>query len=391
MSAALLLIRPEDDGFVWHADGREQRGTAATLAAVVGQRRVVLAVPGECLTLTRAQAPRRNRTAWRQALPYALEDHLAEPVEALHFAVGATDADGGTPVAVIRDELLVRWLETLRARNLAPVAVIPDALLPPLEPDAWTLLADGGRVLVRQGPARGFACERSALALLLRRALAEAEARPATLRVHGDLPLPDDPALPPRRRADPADPWAVLNAGLTFPPPLDLLQGRYGRSAELGRWLRPWRTAAVLAGLVVVAQLAMTGFEQLRLQRERNALNSAMAQVYRQAVPDARRVINPRAQLAGRLQSLDRAGADSTFFDLLSRSGAVLKAFPQLTLQTLRFQDGRLELDLEGGSLETLDQLQQRLRRETRLEVQLRASKREGQVASRVTVREASS
>lgn len=380
-----MLVQPlSHDQWRWCDGQASGQGAIEDLTAAVRGRRLLLAVPGEAVSLLTARAPARNRNAWRRALPYALEDQLGEPVESLHFALGATAADGSTPVAVLRAEYLADWLGELRGTGLEVVAATPDNLLLPLHAECWSLLVDYDRVLVRQGTVSGFVADSAALPVLLRQALAEVEAPPERLLVWGEAPITGSPERVVERQTLPDDPLLILQCPPT--PPLDLLQGRFQRSAELRRWLRPWRMAAMLAGLLLFAGLAELGLEHRQLLREQTQLRDSMEQLYRQTVPGAQRVINPRAQLAGRLQALERTGGGSGFLDLLAASGDVLREFPELQLQAMRYRDGRLELDLEGGRMETLDRLQDRLRSTTRLQVQVRASMREDRVVSRLSV-----
>ncbi|MFY8136132.1 MAG: type II secretion system protein GspL, partial [Aquimonas sp.] len=56
-------------------------------------REIVLLLPAESVLLTRAPRVARSEGLLRQALPFALEERLATPVEQLHFAFsGAGDA-----------------------------------------------------------------------------------------------------------------------------------------------------------------------------------------------------------------------------------------------------------------------------------------------------------
>lgn len=382
---SIVLVQPlPHDQWRWCDGQASGQGAIEDLTAAVCGRRLLLAVPGEAVGLLAARAPARNRAAWRRALPYALEDQLAEPIEALHFAIGPTAADGTTPVAVLRMHVLADWLGALRGAGLDVAAATPDVLLLPLQSACWSLLIDGDRVLVRQDTCSGFVADRATLPELLRHALAEAETPPERLLTWGALPDLSHPTPVVKSQTLPDDPLHVLQRPTS--PPLDLLQGRFQRSAELRRWLRPWRMAAALAGLLLVAGLAERGLEHRQLASERDRLNDAMVQLYRQAVPGAQRVINPRAQLAGRLQALERGSGEDGFLDLLAASGAVLREFPELQLQAMRYRDGRLELDLEGGRMETLDRLQERLRDTTHLQVQVRASLREDRVVSRLSI-----
>ena len=105
----------------------------------------------------------------------------------------------------------------------------------------------------------------------------------------------------------------------TSDPPvlLNLLQGPYSRQAHWGRRLRPWRAAALLAGAWLALQGVTQGYDDWRLRQELIALRSGMEQVYRDAVPGATRIINPKAQLEARLRELTpTGGGDGGFLDL---------------------------------------------------------------------------
>lgn len=382
-----LLVRPDaGDSWAWADAAGSGQGSITDLAAAAAGRPLVLAVPGAAVTLTTAQAPRRNQRAWRQALPYALEDQLATDVAQLHFALSATETGRQTAIAVIARERLESWLAALREQRLTAVAAYPDMLLLPLPAHGWSLLVDGDRVLVRSGPTGGFVTETVNLALLLRQALASATDEPEILHLWGQLTPP--PELGVTWQSEPAaPPLAVLRRGLAAPP-LNLLQGDYGPASGVARWLKPWRAAALLTAMIVASQLANNVLEYVRLEQAHARLERTEVQLYRRIDPKAQRVFNPRAQLAGLLRSRDNDQTNSGgFLELLQQGGAVLRQFPELRLQALRFADGELRLDLQGGSLQTLERLQTRLRSLTPVTAKLQVSQQEGTVAGQLMLR----
>jgi general secretion pathway protein L len=141
-------------------DQRVYRGSAAELAAAAAGRRPLLVARGEYITLSAAKVPGRNRNTWLKALPYALEEYLADDVEKLHFAPGEPTPTGDIPVAVVQHQLLSGWLASCAQAGVEPVAVIPDYLLLPLSTaGSWSLLLEDDRASVRSGPWSGFSCE----------------------------------------------------------------------------------------------------------------------------------------------------------------------------------------------------------------------------------------
>jgi general secretion pathway protein L len=370
-------------------DGVAQSGSPDDLAARSGGARLVLVAPGELATLHRVALPGRKRTQWIQAVPYALEDQVVEDIEHLHFSLGSLPEEGRLPVAVIQRTVLRAWLDRCAEAGIAPAVVVPDPLLLPWEEGDWSLLLEAGRAVVRTGRWEGFAAELDLLDLLLSQAFAEArDARPQRLRVWGDPPptLVVADLIPLVEDRSP-EPLAVFAATYRPGAALDLLQGPFSRRAHWGRWVRPWRMAASLAGLWLLAQGIAQIHERFWLEREVIALRTEMARLYQDAVPGATRIVNPRAQLEAHLRELRSGDARTeTFLELLYRGGQPLTQFPDVTLRALSYRDGRLSLDLHGGSPAVLDQLQQQLNEQPGLRTEMRTTQREGQVESQVTL-----
>ena len=375
-------------------DAGLQQGTAAELAAQVGGDRLLLVAPGETITLTVAQVPGRQRSARLKALPFALEDNLAADVEELHFAVGEFAGDS-IPVAVVGHKTLRTWLDDCTQAGLSLYAAIPEPLLLPYAENSWSLLQDDNRVIVRSGQWDGFVTDQNELETVLKLALTEAgEQVPQYLRVWGELaPELTELAIELRQEENQPEPLRVFAAGYRPDTVINLLQGPYSRQTQLGKWLHPWRAAAALAGIWLLLQLALQIGEYRQLKQEQLRLSAAMEQVYKEAVPDARKIINPRIQLESRLREL-RSGdttAGTAFLDLLYRGAQPIQELPGVTLRSLRYKENQLDFDLEGGSLEVFDQLKQRFAEQVGLDTQIRTTKKEDKVQSQITVKKAAS
>jgi general secretion pathway protein L len=375
----------------WLVEEHLTQGTLSELARQAAGKRLVLIAPGETVLLTHATLPERNRSQWLKALPYALEDHVAEEIEQLHFAVGLART-GEAPVAAVRHATLRNWLDQCARAGLNLTAVVPEPLLLPYEPASWSLLLESERALVRCGPDAGFATERNTLLPLLELALAEAgENAPTSWRIWGVV-VPELATLREiQHQGGVSEPLRLLAAGYRDGVTLNLLQGSYSRHAQWGKWLRPWRVAAVLAGLWLGLQGFLQVSEYWQLRSERVTLQAEMERVFREAVPTARRIVNPRAQLENRLRELSGGPVvgETGFLELLLQGGQVLTGFENVRLRGLRYKTGQLDMELAGDNLETLDQLRQRLTEEAGLAAQMRTTKREGRIESRVTLRKA--
>jgi general secretion pathway protein L len=378
-------------------DGQSAQGTPSEFANVItGSQQPLLVIPGEMVMLKQVDVPGRNRATLLKAIPYALEDNLAEDIDTLHFAVGPIQPNEPIPVAVIRHEILQGWLKACGDAGVTPAAAIPDTLLLPYEDGAWSLLLEEDRGVLRQGLWQGFVMEQANLELLLSLALTEAEERtPSHMRVWGEVPSELAHLALEMRPEGEAHPLATFAMGYkhSSSTSINLLQGPYSRQAQLGKWLRPWRVAAILAGCWLGLQIILQISDYVRLQQEQTYFRNEMVRIYREAVPNARRIVNPRAQLENRLQELRGTGdgEESVFLPLLYQSGQALQGVEGITLRGLRYKPNQLDLDLEGNSLEAFDILEQRFNELDQLNAQMRTTKQEDKAESRVTLRKAPS
>jgi general secretion pathway protein L len=365
------------------------------------------------VSLATAAVPARQRQTVLRAVPYALEEQFAEDVEQLHFAIGERYGDSQVPVAAVRNETIDAWLAPCRAAGVPVIAVIPEPLLLPWEEKTCTLLLDGERAVFRQSRWGGFAVENDLLAPILDRLWnepdesieADAQAEDSTtekpeLRVIGatfgaDLLARLDACAGPTRVEESDVPaLALLAAGYAPGTGINLLQGPYSPKARIGRYLRPWRVAAVLMLALAGIQFAASLVERAQLQARSDKLTADIEAIYRETFPDARRVVNARAQMETRLQALRQqaGGGQNPFLDILAVSGPVLRGANAVTLTGMNYRDGTMSLAVTAGSLQGVDQLREQLLSAANLEVEIQsASSRDGKVNSRLLIKEGTS
>lgn len=332
-------------------------------AEAVDERVVVAVVPGSWVTLTSVELPPRlSRRQALRATPFTLEDHLADDVEALHFAVGPVEADGRRPVAVITRERMGLVVEGLESVGLRASAVVPEPLALPVNDLGWTVLLDGGWAVVRRGAFGGFALETELLGLMFEadgeQALGTGEAgEPAPTVVYA---CPGAEALPPMPRPaehrDCESPVMVFRTGVGEPA-LNLLQGEYSPQEKLrGHW-RVWRGAAILAVLALALQFGVRSAEYAALRGEVDGLLTQQAELYRASFPDAQRVVNPRVQMENRLRGLGQGdvGTDQSFLRLVKVAGLAIAGREGVEINGLSYRGNRLDLELRVTNIQTLD------------------------------------
>ncbi len=368
-----LLIRLHSHGrHAWLVPGASTASTAGLppAEAVSRAQQIVVLVPGAEVVLLDAPAVSKNRAQLAKAVPFALEDQLAQPVEELQFALAAR-VDGATVgVAAVAHERLRRWLA-----ELAEAGISPDVLLPePLALPVGHLLIETGNAQLRLGPWRAAAMEPDLLAEWLEFAddgsLPEIEVFDTRFQPRQALPLPVR-AYHERQ----GDALALLARGVGAEPVLNLLQGAYAprhRSAPAARW---WRRATAAAAAFVVLAFVQLVVERFALVRESDRLDGAMRGVLVQSFPEMEKVAgDPPALMKSALARLGGGESTGGLLRTLGQIAPILGSTTRLTTRGIEFRNGTLELAVTAPDVPTLDSLRERLTTLPGLKVELTAA-----------------
>jgi general secretion pathway protein L len=355
--------------------GPVQSGPVADALGSAQGRRVVVLLPGSEITLAEPELPVRGSARVAQAVPFALEEHLASDVEALHFAVGARPAGAvGTPVAVVSRSTLERWLAQCDAAGLELSAAYADTAAVPAAGAGCTLLLDGSQLYVRRPDSLPYLLDAepldATLELVLPGPAAEGEAgehvtfytttaeyerqrdlieglrsRTATLQVKL---LPDGP-LPLLATQ------AANGAGV------NLLQGPYAPRSSLRTRMREWRLPAALAAAVVLVFVGSHAALWWKQSRAERALDAQIAEIFAQALP-GQPVVDPRAQMQGALGAGGAAGGG--LLPAMSVIAQAMAQAPAARLRSISFRNNVIELNLTAPSIESLDGIKQGMNRD---------------------------
>lgn len=360
------------------ADPRAMRVQRGPLAQALDRtrlagRRLVVFLPATQVRLATVKVPARQPAKVLQAVPYALEDQVAEDVESLHFAVGTRLEDGSHPVAILSRARLLQVLTLLRAQGASPDWVVPEslALAPPAADGAWSALAEGDQVCVRSGRWSAFTCAAGDLVEFL--ALADPE-RTHALRLHVAAGAEIDGTrlewpvtLLPERSA-----LCALATGFQPDHAINLLQGAHAPRRDLERLWRPWRLAAALLvtviGVAAVSHLADTWALAAELERQ----DQANAARFQQLFPEQTRVVNLPAQLDQQMRAIGAGAGGSGPLGLFEPLAQALSANPGIKLTGLQYREGALFLSMTATDLQVLENLRNGFaqRQDAKLEVQ---------------------
>ena len=337
----------------------------SNVASLIQDRKVIILLPIEDLFITTANVQTKNRKQLEKAIPYALEDDLAEDIEDLHFAIGQRNADGDIPVMVISKAKLDHLIDVLNSVNILPDFITADIFGLNWNDKQWIACVEDQHVIARTGQSNGFACEASDFKEFIQIASQDRTFVPEIIEVYRH---PDEDMLEITRVENVYvhDSWepACYIQGFQEDKCINLLQGMYAKADKTHKTIRPWKIAAALAAVWVGLSMAQVSIEYWKLNRVNEKLDADIEQVFRRTFPEVKNVVNARVQMEQRIKELTSTGDSSKgtdFLKLLHHSGYELNKDKNTSIKAMQYNGKELSLDLNAGDIQVLENVKTKL------------------------------
>jgi general secretion pathway protein L len=384
-------------------------GPLADAAADVRDRKVIVLVPGADVLTAAVDVPVKGGARLQAALPYALEEHLAEDVETLHFAAGPRRPSGKVPVAVVSRERLAGWVERLTNAGIVPWSVVPEQYGLARIPGTISLLVTGDQVMINDGADTELVLQGvgpgDALSAIgaLDDDEPDAEGLPTPRVLPRHAVVYCEPGADERYRHD----WIALRQSLEtldvhllpdgVTPRLaatvatgagiNLLQGEFGPKTEYWSLLRRWKVAAVLFAAFVMLGLLAKATDLYRLSREEAALRDQFLAEYREIAPGTAEVQDPAAIVASLRARTGRSEEPPRFLQSLEDLSHALRPHAETRIESLSYRAGVVDVRLNAPDVTTLDSIQKAIRERGRFTASIQGTSQQGErVSSQIRI-----
>jgi len=349
------------------------RGAEARLeqvSSVTQNANVIVLLPLEQILLTKVNTRARKQKHLQKAVPFALEDELADDIDNLHFALGQRFGENDYPVAVIDKGTLDRIIDELSDVGIYPDLLTADLFGLPFREGTWTILVEDERALVRTEFYQGFTIDLHNIQQVLSTSLRQAEVTPGEINVYCcdeqqqgikklELPISvnnlDD--CPPGLFADGLDENECIN----------LLQTSYKNKDKKHRQFGAWKIAAMLFAAWLALSFVSVFLDHSRLNKQEKKLDQQIVQITRQTFPDMQNVSadSARTKMEARLKNFidtTSASSNASFMELLAQSGESMKKAGQVEINTMSFRAGKLDMNVRSSDVQVLETVKQTLK-----------------------------
>lgn len=310
--------------------------------------KTIVVLPTACSSLHEVELPWLSDRKARAALPYALEDQLAQQVADLHFSFDKQHYQQGRYQVVVTDKsLLSAIIKRFETLSLQIDVVTLD----------WFALKINEACATEQSLLVNDSIFKGALGPDLAALYQKNPETTTQLFVFKD-------SLPKlRKKSTPLvdeSCYTWIAKRLAQTNPMNVGQGELQlnkRNNTLSFW---YYTAALLMAGLIVNSLIMNSLTLYALHSKIESLDKKIAVIYHQFFPQAAQVISPKFRIEQWLKG-DAAGQDAaSLWILLEKLGDAFKG-NQTRLQQLRFQQPVLSVTVISQNFAALEDLQQRL------------------------------
>lgn len=170
---------------------------------------------------------------------------------------------------------------------------------------------------------------------------------------------------------------------------INLLQGSYKKKKNWSKTGKSWLPAAALFLVWVSVQGILLVVDYMKVSNQNKVLDAKITKIYKKTFPASRRTDNAKARMESKLLSLKKRKGQSgrSFTEMLSASAAIFSRTKGLKIKSLRYYDGRINLELQIASLQALDKLKNQLNEEKGYQVEIQnASSGKENVTARIQI-----
>jgi general secretion pathway protein L len=384
-------------------------GTLAEAANDIGDRKVIVLVPSAEVLTTSVDIPVKGAKL-QAALPYALEEYLAEDVETLHFAAGSKRTSGRTPVSIVSRSKMDDWITTLSAAGITAHSIIADSYglaripgtISMLLTDGHVYINDGGDVeLVMEGVSPGDAL--AAIGALDDGAETDDDEESTAAQTPRHVLVYCEPADDERYQHD----WIAIRQELDsvdvkllpdgVMPRLavtvatgtgvNLLQGDYAAKKEYAGLLRPWKYAAMLLLAFGLVGLGAKAADLYLLVRQEAELSTMFNAEYQQMLPGAPQSDDPQAVIDSLRRRLGNVDTPPLFLQSMEQLSRAIQQNNSAQIQAISFRAGVVDLRVSAPDVATLDEVQRAIAESGQFQAAIQSTDQDGEkVSSRIQI-----
>ncbi len=371
--------------------GRITTGSLDELSELAANHSTVVLLNSQCLHINQLQLPTQNMQKMLKAIPYVIEEFIAEDIENFHFVISKNKHSDKTSVVGIDKTTLQNIIQTFQQANIVIEKIIPDVLC--MAGDAsnkqWVCLNYQENAYLQTDRLNGMMLSHDILPYVLTNMLQdENRIIPEKILFFNEQ---EDSSTFDELKIENKDielinivynthPLVVFCGFYKQALALNLLQHEFKPKRKSSGYWHHWRLAASLAAAWLILHLGLSSFQYSTLTEENNITKAKIEKIYKKAFPQSRKIVNPRVQMEQKLKALkSNSGSNNNglIFLLAESFGTLSHDKKSITLQSLTFRNNRMDIGLDSTNLQAIENLNKNLNNNTKIKSEITSSSSE--------------
>ncbi|MCK4834306.1 MAG: hypothetical protein KAT12_05995, partial [Gammaproteobacteria bacterium] len=373
--------------------GKITTGPLTELSEIAANRSAIVLLNSQCLHINQLQLPTQNLQKLLKAVPFALEEFIADDIDDFHFVISKNKHDSSTSVVGIKRTTLKNIIQVFQAANINVEKIIPDALCLAADTRQWVCLNYKDSSYLQTERTNGILISHDLLPYIVTNKLQDESLTPPEkillfteqenstaydqLKAE-NIPGKDDIEIVNIVYNE--HPLVVFCGNYNQALPLNLLQHKFKPKRKTSGYWQHWRLAASLATAWLILHLGLTGFQHTQLKDDNIITRAKIEKIYKKSFPKSKKIVNPRVQMEQKLKELKGTANNSSqglIFLLAESFGTLSQDKKSITLQSLTFRNNRMDIGLEGNNLQAVETLNKNLNNNKKIRSEITSSSSE--------------
>lgn len=396
--------------------GKITTGSLDELTELANQHPAVVLLNSHCLHINKLKLPTMSAQKMLKAVPFVVEEFIAGDIDNFHFVITKNKHDSTVSVVGIDKSTLKTIIQNFQQADITIERMVPDALClaANIESTQWAGLNFNDDSYLQTDSLYGMVLPNDLFAYVIGNKLQDEElAHPEKILFFTEQENPsvfDDIKIEELTKekitssesdssesnSSEAEDTATSNRSIeainitynTHPLvifcgqykqalPLNLLQLEFKNKRKSSGLLQHWRLAASLAVIWLVLSLGLTTFQFSKLAVENKINKAKIENIYKQAFPKSRKIVNPRVQMEQKLKQLKSSSGSSNnglIFLLTESFGTVSYNKQNVTIQSLSFRNNKIDIGLDSNNLQSIESLNQDLNKSPHIKSEITSS-----------------
>lgn len=371
--------------------GKISTGSLAELSAIAKDHPAIVLLNSQCLHINQLQMPTQNLQKLLKAVPYAIEEFIADDIDDFHFVVAKNKRDSSTSVVGINKTTLKNIIKLFQDASISVEKIIPDALCLAADNKQWVCLNYENTSYLQTDITNGILLSHDLLPYVLTNKLQdESQTPPEKILLFSEQD--NATAFDSLKAENISDDIEIVNIVYNTHPlvvfcgnykqatSLNLLQYKFKPKRKTSGYWQHWRLAASLTAIWLVLHLGLTSFQHTQVKDSNIATNTKIEKIYKKSFPKSRKIVNPRVQMEQKLKELKGTAGSSSqglIFLLAESFGTLSHDKKNITLQSLTFRNNRMDIGLESSNLQAVENLNKNLNNNKNIKSEITSSSSE--------------